>query len=41
MERAGAASGRDLIPVLTGTALTHAAFGLLLSLGLILWHGTS
>jgi 1,4-dihydroxy-2-naphthoate octaprenyltransferase len=41
MERVGAASGRDLIPVLTGTALTHAVFGLLLSLGLILWHGTS
>jgi len=41
MERAGAASGRDLIPVLTGTALTHAALGLLLSLGLILWHAAS
>jgi 1,4-dihydroxy-2-naphthoate octaprenyltransferase len=41
MERVGAATGRDLIPVLVGTALTHAAFGLLLSLGLILWHTTS
>jgi 1,4-dihydroxy-2-naphthoate octaprenyltransferase len=38
MERVGSASGRELIPVLTATALTHAAFGLLLSLGLILWH---
>ena len=38
MERVGAATGRDLIPVLTGTAATHAACGLLLALGLILSH---
>lgn len=38
MELAGTARGRDLIPVLTGTALTHAACGLLLALGLVLWH---
>jgi 1,4-dihydroxy-2-naphthoate polyprenyltransferase len=38
MELVGTASGRDLIPVLSGTALTHAACGLLLSLGLVLWH---
>ena len=30
------ATGRDLIPVLTGTAATHAACGLLMALGLIL-----
>jgi 1,4-dihydroxy-2-naphthoate octaprenyltransferase len=36
MEAAGSAAGRDLIPVLTGTALTHAAFGLLIALGLVL-----
>ena len=38
MELVGTASGRDLIPVLSGTALTHATFGLLVSLGLVLWH---
>jgi len=38
MEAAGSAVGRDLIPVLTGTAATHAAFGLLTALGLVLWH---
>ena len=38
MELVGTASGRDLIPVLSGTALTHAACGLLVSLGLVLWH---
>ncbi len=36
MEAAGSAGGRDLIPVLTGTAATHAAFGLLIALGLVL-----
>jgi 1,4-dihydroxy-2-naphthoate octaprenyltransferase len=38
MEAAGSAVGRDLIPVLTGTAATHAAFGLLTALGLALGH---
>ena len=38
MERVGTATGRDLIPVLTGTAATHAACGLLLALGLTLSH---
>lgn len=38
MEAAGSAVGRDLIPVLTGTAATHAAFGLLTAIGLVLWH---
>ncbi|HXF37926.1 MAG TPA: 1,4-dihydroxy-2-naphthoate polyprenyltransferase [Actinomycetota bacterium] len=33
-EEAGRATGRDLVPVLTGTALLHAAFGALLALGL-------
>jgi len=32
------ATGRDLIPVLTGTAATHAACGLLMALGLVLSH---
>jgi hypothetical protein len=36
MEAAGSAVGRDLIPVLTGTAAIHAAFGLLIALGLVL-----
>jgi len=36
MEAAGAATGRDLIPVLTGTAATHAACGLLMALGFVL-----
>ncbi len=38
MEVVGKATGRDLIPVLTGTAATHAACGLLMTVGLILWH---
>ena len=38
MERVGTAIGRELIPVLTGTAAMHAACGLLLALGLILSH---
>ena len=38
MEAVGHATGRDLIPVLTGTATTHAACGLLLTLGLTLSH---
>lgn len=38
MEAVGKATGRNLVPVLTGTAATHAACGLLLSLGLILSH---
>jgi 1,4-dihydroxy-2-naphthoate octaprenyltransferase len=38
MERVWTASGRDLIPVLTGTAALHAACGLLLALGLALSH---
>lgn len=36
-ELAGRATGRELVPVLTGTALLHAAFGALLALGL--WAG--
>jgi 1,4-dihydroxy-2-naphthoate octaprenyltransferase len=36
MSDVGKATGRDLIPVLVGTASTHAAFGLLLALGLAL-----
>ncbi len=39
MEQVGTATGRDLIPVLTGTALIHAACGLLTSLGLVLASG--
>jgi 1,4-dihydroxy-2-naphthoate octaprenyltransferase len=38
MERVRTASGRDLIPVLTGTAALHAACGLSLALGLALSH---
>jgi 1,4-dihydroxy-2-naphthoate octaprenyltransferase len=38
MERVGTATGHDLVPVLTGTASTHAACGLLLTLGLSLSH---
>jgi 1,4-dihydroxy-2-naphthoate polyprenyltransferase len=41
MELAGKAAGRELIPVLVGTASTHAGFGLLLSLGLVLSHSTT
>jgi 1,4-dihydroxy-2-naphthoate polyprenyltransferase len=40
MELVGTAEGRSLIPVLTGTAATHAGFGLLLALGLALEHAT-
>jgi 1,4-dihydroxy-2-naphthoate octaprenyltransferase len=36
MDAVGTASGRDLVPVLTGTALLHVATGGLLALGLIL-----
>jgi hypothetical protein len=36
MEDAGSATGRELIPVLTGTAATHAACGLLMATGLVL-----
>ena len=38
LEAARIASGRDLIPVLVGTAELHAVTGLLLSLGLVLSH---
>ena len=38
LEAARIATGRDLIPVLVGTAKLHAATGLLLSLGLLLSH---
>ncbi len=38
LEAARIASGRELIPVLVGTAKLHAATGLLLSLGLVLSH---
>jgi 1,4-dihydroxy-2-naphthoate octaprenyltransferase len=38
LEAARMASGRELIPVLVGTAKLHAATGLLLSLGLVLSH---
>ena len=40
MDAVGSATGRDLIPVLTGTAATHAACGVLTALGLVLWHST-
>jgi 1,4-dihydroxy-2-naphthoate octaprenyltransferase len=36
MEAVGAATGTELVPVLTGTASVHAATGLLLALGLVL-----
>lgn len=36
MEAVSDSTGRDLIRVLTGTAATHAAFGLLVALGLVL-----
>jgi 1,4-dihydroxy-2-naphthoate octaprenyltransferase len=36
METVGEATGRDLVPVLTGTAALHAGTGLLLALGLVL-----
>jgi hypothetical protein len=38
LERIRSAAGRDLIPVLTGTAALHAACGLSLALGLALSH---
>jgi len=41
MEAVGRATGRELIPVLVGTAATQAVFGVLLTLGLVLWHVTS
>jgi 1,4-dihydroxy-2-naphthoate octaprenyltransferase len=36
MEAVGVVTGRDLVPVLSGTAAVHAATGLLLALGLVL-----
>jgi 1,4-dihydroxy-2-naphthoate octaprenyltransferase len=36
MEAVGVASGRELVPVLSGTAAVHASTGLLLALGLVL-----
>jgi 1,4-dihydroxy-2-naphthoate octaprenyltransferase len=36
MEAVGTANGRELIPVLSGTAAVHATTGLLLALGLVL-----
>jgi 1,4-dihydroxy-2-naphthoate octaprenyltransferase len=36
MDAVGTASGRDLVPVLTGTAAVHAATGALLAVGLVL-----
>lgn len=36
LDRVWTATGRDLIPVLTATALTHAACGLLIALGFVL-----
>jgi 1,4-dihydroxy-2-naphthoate polyprenyltransferase len=36
MEAVGVASGRELVPVLSGTAGVHASTGLLLALGLVL-----
>ena len=41
MERVGTASGRELIPVLTGTAAVHAACGVLMGLGFALSHTVS
>ena len=38
LERIRTATGRDLIPVLTGTAAFHAVCGLSLALGLALSH---
>jgi len=38
LERIRSAAGRDLVPVLTGTAALHAACGLTLALGLALSH---
>jgi hypothetical protein len=38
MELAGTATGRDLIPVLTGTAFVHAVCGLAMSAGFTLQH---
>ena len=39
MELVGTATGRVLIPVLTGTAVVHAACGLATALGLLLATG--
>ena len=36
METVGVATGRELVPVLSGTAAVHAMTGLLLALGLVL-----
>jgi 1,4-dihydroxy-2-naphthoate octaprenyltransferase len=36
MEVVGAAEGRELVPVLSGTAAVHATTGVLLALGLVL-----
>jgi 1,4-dihydroxy-2-naphthoate octaprenyltransferase len=41
MDAVGSATGRGLIPVLTGTAATHAACGLLTALGLVLFHAAA
>ncbi len=38
MDAVGRASGRDLVPVLTGTALVHAVCGLAMAAGLVLQH---
>ena len=38
METVATATGRDLIPVLSDTAATHAACGLLMAFGLVLSH---
>lgn len=38
MRRVGTAAGRELVPVLTGTAATHAAFGSLVAIGLVVWR---
>jgi 1,4-dihydroxy-2-naphthoate octaprenyltransferase len=38
MERVGRGSGRELIPVLTGTAAVHAVCGILMAMGLALSH---
>jgi 1,4-dihydroxy-2-naphthoate octaprenyltransferase len=38
MEAVGTATGHDLVPVLTDTAATHAACGLLMAFGLVLSH---
>lgn len=40
MEAVGVANGRELVPVLSGTAAVHATTGLLLALGLVLARTT-